>query len=513
MLARSQTFTEVEMNPFVGWRRKPRKSVARKPKWQATGLAFETLESRDLMAGIPQLSSLPGAAHTIFLDFDGHFQATWNRTDSNQSYSNVNAGEFNIDGAAGISDYESAAIRTIWETVSDDYAPFHVNVTTVAPASTTNMLRVVMAGSTSAVLRNASGTTMNIPTRDVFISTDAGAMVDTSGYAAISSYTNAEPNVVYVFAKYMSTWGTVDSEGRSRDLRLIIATTASHEAGHAFGLEHHGDYDTGNHITTPIMGSNVQGDRSIWSSYYSGGTLFDSKARLTNLLGPRQDDYTSALFVATEFPVTYSPIRGYSGTVKGVIGTSGDVDLFRLTTNAANTYQFTVSVPQFGNLDSQLVFYMVRGDIRYGYEYLEQVFVVDPAIPASNPYAGLGATITMQLPAGKWAVAVRGHGGYGDVGTYALSVSIPSSRIVYNPGTIGYYAMASESAPSTTYPATDNSNLALMKSSGAGMSESLSTPIVSNSPATTQKEMEVERTRKKAKQDAADAVFAFWPAS
>jgi hypothetical protein len=60
----------------------------------------------------------------------------------------------------------------------------------------------------------------------------------------------------------------------------MIATTASHEAGHAYGLEHHGDYDVGTNITTPIMGANAQGDRTLWSTYTSGNVTFDTKALL-----------------------------------------------------------------------------------------------------------------------------------------------------------------------------------------------------------------------------------------
>src|SRR5688500_10264829 len=198
---------------------KPSRNTIRKTS-PTRRLQFQSLESRALMAGIPALSSLPGAARSIYLDFNGHFQATWNRTDSGQQYTNVSAGAFNIDNTAGISDAEALAIRKIWETVADDYAPFNVNVTTVVPASFANgvAVRVVMAGDCSATLRTGPNSTINV-SGDRFIANNSGQLVDTSGYAAINSFTNAEPNVVYVFAKYMSTWGNIDSEGHFRDLR------------------------------------------------------------------------------------------------------------------------------------------------------------------------------------------------------------------------------------------------------------------------------------------------------
>jgi hypothetical protein len=475
-------------------------------------LTFQPLESRELMAGIPQLSSLPGAAKAIYLDFDGDFQAVWNRTDSNQQYTNVNVGEFNIDNSPGISDSEEAAIRKIWETVADDFAPFNVNVTTVAPPSFANnvALRVVMAGTSNATLRNNVGQTINIPIRDVFISNNNGTMVDTSGYAAINSYTNNEPNVVYVFAKYMSTWGTTDSEGHFRDLRGMIATTASHEAGHAFGLVHEGNYDVGTNITTPIMGSNTQGDRSIWSLYTSGQTTFDTKARLTTLLGARPDDYTSSLSSATQFPLTYNPIFGVTGTVKGVIGTTGDLDLFRLTTNAANTYKFTVSVPQFGDLDSRLVLYMVRG-FGPGTEYLQEVITVDPSIPSTQPFSGLGASLTVQLPVGKWAIGVKSHGGYGDIGGYSLTVGIPSTGMKLDP-TGGVLTTFAAGQGSNSLPAQKGSTTLGIMSGGAGggLNQNIAQSLAAARLAV-QDQISSEKSRKKDELAALDQLFAAWP--
>ena len=56
------------------------------------------------------------------------------------------------------------------------------------------------------------------------------------------------------------------------------------------GLVHHGNYDVGSAITTPIMGSNTQGDRSIWSSYTADNVAHDNLAELTQVLGARADE-------------------------------------------------------------------------------------------------------------------------------------------------------------------------------------------------------------------------------
>ncbi len=385
-----------------------------------------------MMAGIPALSSLPGATQTLFLDFDGDFLATWNRTDSNQTYTNVNVGEFNLDNLAGISDMETAAIRKIWQSVADDYAPFNVNVTTVAPASFANgvSLRVVMAGDTTATLRTSAGNTFAM-SGTVFIGDNNGNALDTSGYAAINSYTNGEPNTVYVFAKYINTWGTVDSEGRYRDLQYVMATTASHEAGHAYGLEHHGNYDVGTNITTPIMGSNTQGDRSLWSMYTVGSTTVNSLTHLTNIFGARADDFSGSYGSATNFPLSYGPLYGYSGNVTGIVGLNGDRDMFRVTVSSTTTYNFNVTTPAFGNLDAKLILYRVTRISLFGY-YYETIATSDPAISPYHPFSGLGASFQITLQPGTYAVVVQSHGSYGDLGQYTLRVSQPS--IFYDPG-------------------------------------------------------------------------------
>src|SRR5215212_997216 len=110
--------------------------------WRARGkqrpvrrsLCIESLESRNLMAanvtpvGVPQLSSRPGAAASLYLDFDGNVESQWgNRT-------NVVTPAYDTDGnKASFSATEVAAIREIWARVAEDYAPFNLNVTTMPP--------------------------------------------------------------------------------------------------------------------------------------------------------------------------------------------------------------------------------------------------------------------------------------------------------------------------------------------------------------------------------------------
>src|SRR5690348_10238737 len=95
------------------------------------------------LSGIPALNSLAGAAASIYLDFNGHFESVWG------AYRNITTPVFDQDGdATTFSSTELTTIRNIWAQVSEDYAPFKINVTTVEPASFANgaALRVSIGG-------------------------------------------------------------------------------------------------------------------------------------------------------------------------------------------------------------------------------------------------------------------------------------------------------------------------------------------------------------------------------
>src|SRR5258705_11178588 len=80
--------------------------------------SFESLEGRLLMAGldVPQLSSRPGAAATIYLDFDGHTQASWG------SFSNIISPAYSRDSdLTTFSASDLTGINDIWTRVAEDF--------------------------------------------------------------------------------------------------------------------------------------------------------------------------------------------------------------------------------------------------------------------------------------------------------------------------------------------------------------------------------------------------------
>src|SRR5262249_9468318 len=161
----------------------------------------ECLEDRRLMAGleVPPLSSLPGAAATLYLDFDGHFQSSWG------TVSKITSPAYDRDGdPTTFSTTELTSINEIWTRVAEDFAPFNINVTTVAPSSFAHgaTLTVVIGGSSS----DWYGTAAN-------------------GVSFLNSFTGSDANVAYVFSKNIGS-----------GFPKWVAEQVSHEAGHSFGL-------------------------------------------------------------------------------------------------------------------------------------------------------------------------------------------------------------------------------------------------------------------------------------
>src|SRR5262249_16624158 len=180
----------------------------------------------------PALRSNPRAYAKLYLDFDGH------RAD-NGNFTPV----FDRDGdRTTFSAAELDVIRDIHARVSEDFAPFNLDVTTILPSDFSNghALRVAIGGSW----------------RDWY-HTPAG------GLGPVSAFTNAAENLVWVFS---------DDASSSRD----IADTVSHEAGHGFGPAPQSAYHAngnllqeynnngGSFLTAPIMGNPSRAQYSRW---------------------------------------------------------------------------------------------------------------------------------------------------------------------------------------------------------------------------------------------------------
>jgi hypothetical protein len=334
------------------------------------------------LSAIPALSSLPGAAATLFLDFDGHFDAVWG------SERNISTPAFDTDGnPSSFSDAEITAIRQIWQSVAEDFSAFRINVSTVQPASFADRVaqRVAIGGNGAWLGDNAGGVSYIESFIDPYL-------VNTS----------------YVFAKNLGG-------GHWR----YVADTVSHEAGHAFGLEHISGYDGGGQLFSeyyqgpgdgraPIMGDSFDATRGVWwagasTSAYTFQDDMNTIARPANGFGYRPDEHGNSIYAATALASGGSTV-----SASGVIMIMSDVDYFRFTTGAGQV-TFSAIVPAgFNNLDTRLELRDAAGTL------------ITSAVPSTS----FNATVSATLAAGTYYVAVGSHGNYGDIGQYTLTGTI-----------------------------------------------------------------------------------------
>jgi hypothetical protein len=231
------------------------------------------------------------------------------------------------------------------------------------------------------------------------------------GASYVGSFTNLlEANTVYVFAR------SLGNNPKS------IADAASHEAGHAFGLEHQSsynvrgvktqEYNTGTALKAPIMGNSYSAARSTWwlghptnssTAYQNDMALI---ARPANGFGYRADDRGNTFATATRlYP------SGSSVSRAGVIEKTTDTDFFNFGTTGG-VVSLSVNVAPVGaNLDARLSLYNAAGGL----------------LATADPGDRLGATITLALAPGRYYVAVLSHGAYGDVGQYTLTGTVPNA--------------------------------------------------------------------------------------
>lgn len=187
-------------------------------------LAVVAVTSSGILAqpAAPALSSQPGAAYTLYLNFSG-FDFTGN-TWSGQSPGNVGAWR---NATGSFTTAQQNEIQSIWARVAESYAPFNVNVTTVDPSglaanqwnqrlnhydNTPRLMHTLVTGNVPAGFQSGAGGVSYV---DVW-----------SGTSSSRQKTN------WVFGNRMG-YGLHDTY-----------TATTHENGHAASLWHQADVST-----------------------------------------------------------------------------------------------------------------------------------------------------------------------------------------------------------------------------------------------------------------------------
>jgi hypothetical protein len=387
-------------------------------------VAFPT-DTVDWSGVLPRLSSNPAAPATIYLDFNGHSEASW------WEHSNIEVPKFDIDhDPNGYSAAENLMIQNVWARVAEDFAPFNINVTTVDPGSFENgeALRIAIGGYWHDWYGEAAG-----------------------GVGLRNAFTNDYPNVAFVWSGSQNYWA--EAYGQEARLAQWIADAATHEAGHSLGLDHQSkfrmrngiyakaeEYREGTSWKGPIMGSTSYSDRSTWAL----GTVGDAGttppliqddmgiiAGTRNGFGYRADDHGDALRNATVLPwdTTY---------VSGILEQTSDADIFRFDTNGG---QITIDldVARFGaNLDARIELWGSAPQVSTRtFSTLSSdsanLLNTPRLLASSDPADALDASITKSVDAGTYYVKVLSHGEYGDVGQYTLGGDLNLKQIIKNP--------------------------------------------------------------------------------
>lgn len=359
-----------------------------------------------------ELASLPGAAKTIYLDFDGHVTegTSWNTA---YRVNSIVSPAYDLDGdAASWSATELENIRKSWETASEDFAPWNINVTTIEPGA--------------AALSYSGGSDTQWGARAV-ITSDTFANCGCGGHAYVGSFDDSADEPTFVYNKSL----------------VGVKEAITHEVGHMLNLAHDGTnsgeaYYYGHSVEgtvgwAPIMGAAYYQPLSQWSSqeYHDAnnngsdanyGYGRDDIAIISSLtngngFGLRADDHGDVAAAATTLAAGAPPITA-------TIGTRTDVDVFAFSTLGGEVVFDADPAPMSPNLDIQLT-------LRNG----------DGAVVAfDNAPAVLDARITATVPAGDYTVEIVGVGAgspaifppngytdYASIGRYTLTSTFSSA--------------------------------------------------------------------------------------
>ena len=346
------------------------------------------------------LHSLPGSEHTILLDFDGATVAdsAWNQADIG-----LPAGSYRgwvTDGSAAFSDIELAAIQSIWQRVSEDYAPFDIDVTTQDPGPD--------------ALGRAGPDDPAYGTRVVVSSSNAAMKAVCASYCSGSAFFDVV-DLATAHDFWQPAWVFPRMVGN--DVK-DAAETISHEVGHNFGLLHDGStrdsYYDGHGSWAPIMGVGFDRPITQWSrgDYADADNQQDDLALIAAHGAPlRADEAGSTPAGAASLP---------SGPA--YITDNADVDVYSLGSCAGTVTVSARPAPVSPDLDIRISLLGADGS------------VVATANPRSSRVGrdratGLSAAVGAAVPSGSYYVAVtgvgrggavRGYDGYASVGSYTL---------------------------------------------------------------------------------------------
>ncbi|MBI2808901.1 MAG: Ig-like domain repeat protein [Planctomycetes bacterium] len=344
----------------------------------------------DYSTTVPALNSKPGAAKTIFLDFDGH-----SATDSWNSGNPYTIAPFDLNGdTAELTPGEKLAIYDIWRVMAEDWAPFDVNISTnYAGAFADGVANRAVFGGDPA---------------------DVGQGAITLGVAFLDSFAagGSDVKTFFTFTAHSAFQAATDSSEQLVGDALWIANVASHEAGHTMGLVHYGG---GNSQPLGIMQTpSTSIAQALWRNALTHDgeppvITQDDMAVIAGVLGYRTDDhgndYTTATILSTANGTNYSS--------SGIIEQLSDLDYFRFVAAGAST-EIRASVLDYVNdLDVKIRLFDSDGTT---------------LLASDDPAGSFDAFLTFATtPGATYYVEVSSNGDAGEAGQYEIEMGPPGT--------------------------------------------------------------------------------------
>jgi hypothetical protein len=350
------------------------------------------------------LHSRPGSNRVLYLDFDGYSLPAGTGWRGGQAYTAL---PYDLDGnGATWNQAEHDTIQSVWQRISEDYAPFDIDVTTQDPGS-------------AAIDRTTAADDVY---GGVVVFTNSPSVDFCAGCGGVS-YVGTVDDVGASHNYYQPSW--VFNDGRYGVAKYLVEA-GSHEFGHAVGLNHDGQggdaYYAGHGMWAPIMGVGYYQPVVQWS-----------KGEYTNATNTENDfavaGSNGVALVADDAGAGLSPTDNLVSGASRMIGATptGDIDSWRFVAPCTGNVTFTANVAAVSpNLSLELQLYDYGGAF-------PQSDNTQPVRVDDDMASGMGGSITRAVTAGSTytvrvvplanGTASTGWSNYGNVGRYSIDVA------------------------------------------------------------------------------------------